>query len=126
MGPDWPEPKNIQTWPGKTPFEIHNKVDTAISYDIDFPARPTAWGFSCNQEDQRQEVQQYWKLNLDPQFLGNENDPSPAEAVQWFRDYMSCIREHALAFLRERIVHFDRKNIQFVFSVPTVVLMFSD
>lgn len=79
-----------------------------------------AWGFLCDPEDGAQEMNQYFKLNLDPQYQGVEGDPPHATAVQWFCDYMHCIREHILKYLGDRIVRFEQKNIDFVFSVPTV------
>lgn len=78
------------------------------------------WGFRCNPEDDNQETNHYFKLNLDPAYKGPAGDPSHAEACKWFRDYLASIREHTLEFLKASFVQFERKRVEFVFSVPTV------
>lgn len=78
------------------------------------------WGFDCNPEDYSQETNQYFKLNLDPAYKGPVGDPPHAEACKWYRDYLSSIREHTLKFLKGSFVQFERKRVEFVFSVPTV------
>ena len=78
------------------------------------------WGFSCNPENDSQETNHYFKLNLDPIYKGPAGDPSHAEACKWFRDYLASIREHTLKFLKASFVQFERKRVEFVFSVPTV------
>ncbi|KAK6441672.1 hypothetical protein LTR95_002088 [Oleoguttula sp. CCFEE 5521] len=115
--PDF-EVRYIQKWPGKPQHEIHNKVDTSISYDVR-TGQLKGWGFLCDHDDDGEEVNQYWKLNLDPAYVGLPDDPAHEVAAKWYRDYMFCIREHTLGFLRDSFPHFDRKNVEFVISVPT-------
>nr|OQO26109.1 hypothetical protein B0A51_04503 [Rachicladosporium sp. CCFEE 5018] len=115
--PDF-EVRYIQKWPGKPQHEIHNKVDTSISYDVR-TGQLKAWGFLCNHDNVEEEVNQYWKLNLDPAYSGLPDDPTQDVAAKWYRDYLCCIRDHTLAFLRDSFPHFDRKNVEFVISVPT-------
>lgn len=78
------------------------------------------WGFLCDPENYSQDTNQYFKLNLDPIYKGPVGDPSHAEACKWYRDYLASIRDHTLQFLRNSFVHFERKRVEFVFSVPTV------
>jgi hypothetical protein len=109
----------IQKWPGRPQSERHNKVDTAVSYDIR-TGQLRAWGFSCDVDDDEQEVNQYWKLNLDPTYRGHEGEISTKLAAKWYRDYLSCLREHTIDFLNGSFPRFEQKNIEWVFSVPTV------
>jgi hypothetical protein len=117
--PEWPDPKHIQKWPGKPPYESHNKVDTCVAYNIRND-RLESWGFSCDPEDDSQEMNQYFKLNLDPVYKGPMGDPSHAVACRWYKDYLRSIREHTIRFLTESFPRFEQKRVEFVFSVPTV------
>lgn len=117
--PEWPDPKHIQKWPGKPPYESHNKNDTCVSYNIR-SQRLEAWGFLCDPEDDSQEMNQYFKLNLDPFYKGPAGDPSHDVACSWYRDYLSSIRNHTIRFLEDSFPRFERKRVEFIFSVPTV------
>lgn len=66
------------------------------------------------------EKNQFFKLNLDPEYKAPEGDPMHAEACSWYRDYLASIREHTVQHLENTIAHFERKKVEFVFSVPTV------
>lgn len=82
--------------------------------------RLEGWGFECDPDDNGQETNQYFKLNLDPMYKSPVGDPSHEEACKWYRDYLTLLREHTLAFLKGSFGQFERKRVEFVFSVPTV------
>lgn len=117
MGPEWPDPKIIQRWPGKLGHELRNKVDSSVSYDLD-PV--TSWGFLCDPADERFEYNTLFKSYLDP---GLEYDdikgmPSTSEARTWYYDYLSCLYRYIVQYLSDSIPHFSKKRIDFVFSIP--------
>jgi hypothetical protein len=78
------------------------------------------WGFLCNPDDDGQETNQFFKLNLDPMYKCPAGDPTYKEACKWYRDYLASIREHTLGFLEDSFGQFELKCVEFVFSVPTV------
>lgn len=82
------------------------------------------WGFSCDPDNIDQEMNEWFKLNLDPEYKGPEGDPTNAVALRWYREYLSSVRVHTLEHLKITVPHFARKNVEFVFSVPTVSAAF--
>lgn len=118
MGPEWPEPKTIQRWPGKLGHELRNKVETSVSYDF-HSGHVTSWGFLCNTEDERFEYNALFKLYLDPEYKDNiEDAPTTMEARTWYHDYLNCLYQYVINHFSETIPRFNRKRIDFVFSVP--------
>ena len=118
MGPEWPDPKTIQRWPGKLGHELRNKVDSSVSYDF-YTGHVTSWGFLCNPDDERFEYNALFKLYLDPDYKDYiEDAPSTLEARTWYHDYMSCLYRYILQYFTDTIPRFSRKRIDFVFSVP--------
>jgi len=117
MGPEWPEPRTLQHWPGKLGHELRNKVDSSISYDINTGER-TSWGFLCNPDDDRYEYNALFKLNLDPEYKDPiEGAPSCAEARGWYRDYLACLYECIMRHFQSTIPRFAGKRIEFVFPL---------
>ena len=91
MGPEWPDPKTFQHWPGKLGHELRNKVDSAVSYDFHTGSFST-WGFLCDPEDERFECNTFFKLYLDPDHRDNSEDPpSFVEARAWYQDYLRAL-----------------------------------
>jgi len=82
------------------------------------------WGFSCDPDSIDHEMNEWFKLNLDPEYKGPEGDPTNAIALRWYREYLSCVRAHTLEHLRTTIPRFAEKSVEFVFSVPTVSAAF--
>lgn len=118
-GPQWPEPKTLQHWPGKLGHELRNKVDSAVSYNIE-SGDLVAWGFLCDPENEQYDHNELFKLYLDPAYQDTFGAaPSLAEAQKWFRDYLSQLRSCIVRQFEESTPHFDTKKIEYVFSVPT-------
>ena len=118
MGPEWPDPKTIQHWPGKLGHELRNKVDSTVSYDIE-TGNLTTWGFLCNPEDERFECNQYFKLVLDPDYKdSSEHAPSNEEAMMWYEDYLRCLYKYLMRHFSDTMPRFASKRIDFVFSCP--------
>jgi hypothetical protein len=122
MGPEWADPKTIQHWPGKLRHEICNKVATDIAYDI-HTGEQSSWGFLCNSEDDadRYEVNSLFKLCLDP----NHKDPTPVpltieDAKRWYLDYMRCLYDYVLTYLRDSIPHFSSKRVECVTTISKI------
>lgn len=111
MGPEWPDPKTIQHWPGKLGHEIRNKVDTSVSYDFNDKLR--TWGFLCNPDDEEREYNSLFKLYLDPNFEdGTPDPPSFQDAERWYLDYLSCLYSCIMQYLGHRITRFVARKIE--------------
>ena len=119
MGPDWPEPKTLQHWPGKMINELANKVPTLLQYDENTNV-VKAWGFLCDQDNEDADVIGYFKLHLDPAYLDPRPDaPKLEQARQWFRDYLRCIHDHVEETFSNSFPRWKSQRTEFVFSVPT-------
>ena len=114
MGPEWPEPRTIQHWPGKLGHELRNKVDSTVSYDV-AAGTLASWGFLCNPDDDRVEYNALFKLNLDPDYKDPiEGAPSTNEARTWYRDYMSCLYQYVMRHFTDTIPRFQSKRVEYV------------
>lgn len=119
MGPDWPEPKTIQHWPGKMINELANKVPTALQYEYDSNT-VKAWGFLCDPDNRDTDTITRFKLYLDPTHSDARQDsPSLGQARQWFHDYLCCIHNHIETTFSESFPRWKTQRTEFVFSVPT-------
>jgi hypothetical protein len=119
MAPEWAAPATIQHWPGKLGHENRNKVDTAIAYDPR-TGHPTTWGFLIDKENRDLEVQDLFKLYLDPTHRDDfREQPTLEEARKWFTDYMRCIYQAIKGHFDDTLPRWNNKNVEFLFSVPT-------
>ncbi|KXT02455.1 hypothetical protein AC578_7826 [Pseudocercospora eumusae] len=119
MGPEWPEPKTIQRWPGKLGHELRNKVDTSISYDLKSDKLKN-WGFLCNPDDETCEFNELFKLYLDPHYEDPTGiAPSIEQAQSWFRDYLHCLHRYINRHFNETTPRYEIKRVEYVFSIPT-------
>jgi len=98
---------------------MRNKVDTAIGYRVDSRGQQT-WGFVCDEDDDAFEINTLFKLHLDPKYKDvSSYAPAHDEAQEWYRDYLASLYHYIMRFFADRIPHFEAKNLEFVFSVPT-------
>ena len=120
MAPEWAAPTAIQHWPGRLGHENRNKVTTAIAYDPR-TGKPVTWGFLVDQETRDLEVQELFKLYLDPAHRDEDyrEQPSLQEARRWFSDYLRCIYQTIKEHFDETYPRWTTKNVEFLFSVPT-------
>lgn len=119
MGPDWPEPKTLQHWPGKLINELANKVPTLLQYD-GITGAVKGWGFLCDQESDDTDFLGYFKLHLDPSFSDPRPDaPTLEQAGQWFQDYLHCVHDHIEQSFSDAFPRWKTQRTEFVFSVPT-------
>jgi len=119
MAPDWPAPITIQHWPGKLGHENRNKVDTAIAYDPR-TGYPATWGFLVDKTSPDLEVQELFKLYLDPTHQDEFRDHiSLDEARRWFTDYLRCIFQAIKQHFSDSYPRWSSKSVEFLFSVPT-------
>ncbi|KAL4875397.1 hypothetical protein BJY04DRAFT_224064 [Aspergillus karnatakaensis] len=120
-GPHWPPPKPIQHWPGLVGSQIATKVPSHILYHPSLPS--PKWGFQCEESlslPDTKEIKQYFKLNLDPDFVDSRpNAPSREQATRYFQDYIAAIYGYVVEYLRKTMPRFEGLRIEFVFSVPT-------
>ena len=112
MGPEWPEPRTIQHWPGKLGHELRNKVDSSVSYEISTGNR-TTWGFLCNPDDDRYEYNALFKSNLDPDYKDPiEGGPTCEEARCWYRDYLHFLSRYLVAHFSNTIPGFAENRVE--------------
>lgn len=113
--PDWPEPKTIQKWPGKAGHELRNKVDTRISYDLT-TNKVKSWGFLCDPSDEDCELNELFKLYLDPQYEDDTGVAPPvAQAQTWYCDFLRCLHTFITRYFDERDPRFGSKRVEYVF-----------
>ena len=118
MGPDWPEPKTLQHWPGKMIYELANKVPTLLRYNEETNT-VKAWGFLCNQGVEDNGIG-YFKLHLDPAFTDSRPDaPSLEQARQWFQDYLRSLHDYIEERFSDSFPRWKSQRTEFIFSVPT-------
>ena len=114
MGPEWPDPRTIQHWPGKLGHELRNKVESSVSYDV-HTGHLTTWGFLCNPEDERFEYNALFKLNLDPDYKDPiEGAPSNQEARGWYQDYLGGLYRYVMQYFHDTVARFQSKRIESV------------
>ena len=121
MAPEWPEPKQIQHWPGRIISELVNKVPTILGYVEGTNALQT-WGCLCDFEEQDDlDHKQLFKLNLDPEHRdpGVVNAPSVEDAREWFCDFLRCVHDHVKQYFDNRFPSWMDQKVEWVFSVPT-------
>ena len=121
MGPDWPEPKTLQHWPGKMINELANKVPTLLQYKEN-SREVKAWGFLCDQESEDTDILACFKLHLDPAYVDPRTDapvPTLEEAREWFQDYLRCLHDHIEDYFSNAFPRWKTQRTEFVFSVPT-------
>ncbi|KKK14585.1 hypothetical protein ARAM_005798 [Aspergillus rambellii] len=116
-GPSWPAPKSIQHWPGLMGSEIATKVPSHLLYCDG----SKEWGFQCDKTlADAKDIKQYFKLNLDPQFRDpRPNAPTREDAARYFQDYIYCIYQYTVTYLKKSLPRFEGSKIEFIFSVPT-------
>ena len=121
MGPDWAEPKTLQHWPGKMISELANKVPTRFQYKEN-SREIKAWGFLCDLESEEADVQEIFKLYLDPEYVDPRayaKIPTLEEARQWFQDFLRCLHDHIEDYFSNAFPRWKTQRTEFVFSVPT-------
>ena len=119
MGPDWPEPKTLQHWPGKLIYELANKVPTLLQYKENC-RDVKAWGFLCDQDSEEADIKDCFKLHLDPGYVDPRPDaPRLEDARQWFRDYLRCLHDHIEETFSNSFPRWKTQRTEFIFSVPT-------
>ena len=119
MGPEWPEPRTVQHWPGKMLSEIANKVPTRLQYD-DNTNQVKSWGFLCEVDDPDANIIETFKLHLDPEY----KDPRPEatslkQARQYYQDYLRCLHDYIENMFAEQYKGWRSLRCEFIFSVPT-------
>ena len=115
MGPEWPEPRTIQHWPGLVGSELANKVATAVAYDGRTGAL-VSWGFMVDLDNNDLQTEMLFKLYLDPQHRDAFRDaPTLDEARMWYRDYLSCLYQTICQFFSDSFPRWESKNVEFCF-----------
>ena len=111
-GPEWPEPRTIQHWPGKVGHELRNKVDSSVSYDGK-TGQFASWGFLCDPDDEDYEYNALFKLNLDPDYKDPiQGAPPCQEARGWYQDYLASLYSYIMAHCVETMPRFQSKRIE--------------
>ena len=109
--------KRFQQW-GAIVSEVANKVPSRISYSSR-TRRVNGWGFNCDYDDPDSEIQEFFKLYLDPEYQDDYDGVTSADAQRYYRDYLSLIHTHIVGFFNARFPDFASMAVEFIFSVPT-------
>ncbi len=97
--------------------ELENKVPTRLQYK-DNTREVKAWGFLCDQESEDTDIVEYFKLNLDPEYVDPRTEadvPTLEDARGWFQDYLRCVYDYIKQYFSDA---FPGRRTEFVFSVP--------
>ena len=117
MGPDWPEPKTMQHWPGKMINELANKVPTLLQYN-EQTNTVKAWGFQCDQQS-RNSIRNF-KLLLDPAFSDSQSGKGKVEQARlWYQDFLRCLHDYIEESFSNSFPRWKSQRVEFIFSVPT-------
>ena len=96
--------------------ELANKVPTMVQY---MPGSDSAkgWGFLCDQDGGDSNVEDCFKLHLDPEFKGYQTPDAPTlqQARRWFQDFLRGIHDHII----DTFPRWGMERVEFIFSVPT-------
>ena len=118
QAPQWSDPKTFQQWTAII-SELANKVPSKLAYNK-ATGKLQAWGLYCLENDPSLDIQELFKLNLDPDYLDPyEFAPTTERARMWYVDYLRCIRQHVVHHFASRIPQWNSMAIEWVFSVPT-------
>lgn len=119
--PEWYAPWCVQRWPrpqGTDPGQLSNKVATQVGYDVH--ERLSNWGFLCVADGNPITLEKEFKLYIDPMFRDdNPTRPSHAEAMKYYRDYMTSLHTYIEQFFSQSIASWHQKNVEYLFSIPT-------
>ena len=118
MAPEWAAPKTIQHWPGKLGYETRNKVDTVVAYEQE-SRRLVQWGFLVDDSREDLEIQELFKLHLDPLFHRETHEFRVHEVRDWFVDFMGNLHKAIEDHFDESYARWRGKKVEFLFSVPT-------
>lgn len=113
----WTTVKRFQQW-GAIVSEVANKVPSRIAYSAR-TGRIKGFGFNCDFEDPDSEIQEFFKLYLDPDYRDDYDGVSNTDARRYYRDYLSLIHSHVVRFFHDRFPHFASQTVEWIFSVPT-------
>ena len=113
----WTNPKTFQHWSCNV-NEIANKVPSRVSYNAHTGAL-TSWGFACDVEDQNSDIQEHFKLYLDPEYKDDYADLACEDAQRYFYDYLCRVHDHVARHFNDRIPQWTEMTVGWVFSVPT-------
>jgi len=109
--------KRFQQW-GAIVSEVANKVPSRIAYSSR-TGQIKGFGFNCDFEDPNCEIQEFFKLYLDPEYQDDYEGVSNAEAQRYYRDYLLLIHAHIVRFFHDRFPDFRSQSVEWIFSVPT-------
>lgn len=118
QAPRWSDPKTFQQWTSII-SELANKVPSRLAYNK-ATRKLQAWGLYCPDHDPSLDLQELFKLNLDPDYVDPyEFAPTTEQARVWYVDYLNCVRQHLVYHFASRIPQWNSMAVEWVFSVPT-------
>jgi hypothetical protein len=118
QAPRWSDPKTFQQWTSVI-SELANKVPSRLAYSKT-TGELQAWGLYCQDYNPSLELQELFKLNLDPDYLDPyESAPTTEQARVWYVDYLHCVYQHLVYHFSSRIPQWNSMAVEWIFSVPT-------
>ena len=89
-----------------------------MSYDIQ-TGKVKTWGFACDLGDPNTDVQEHFKLYLDPDYRDDYADLTSNDAQRYFHDFLCLVHDHVAQYFQNRIPQWTQMRVGWVFSVPT-------
>lgn len=113
MGPEWPEPRPIYRWPGKSDHELSRRVDTCVSSNVS-TGEPVTWGFLSDAEDERYEYNALFLLNMNPDYRDPivVGAPTYQEAQMWYQQYLTFLYRYLIQYFSDTMPRFNAKTVE--------------
>lgn len=89
-----------------------------MGYDSD--GNPKTWGSLCNPEEEGIEIEECFKVYLNPRFEDEyEGRPTHSEARIYFKDFLRHIYRFIVDYFLKTVPRWANRNVEYLFSVPT-------
>jgi hypothetical protein len=97
---------------------LANKVPSQISYGPN--EKPNSWGFLCDPSENGVEIEELFKLYLNPEFEDNyPGRPTHQEARKLFKDYMRCVYNFTEHYFSGAVPRWAKRKVEYLFTIPT-------
>ncbi|KAF7506955.1 hypothetical protein GJ744_011086 [Endocarpon pusillum] len=118
IGPTWPPPKCIQKWPSRVVNPFAFKVPSRVGYRSG--RRPKTWGFLCNPDEEDVQIEEHFKMYLNPRFDDHYGGrQTHHEARTYFKDFLRCIYNFIVGYFLDTVPRWADIRVEYLFSIPT-------
>lgn len=117
IGPDWSDPRTLNSWPSYDGIQRADKVATRVAYSKT-GHNLVSWGFGATLGDDSVHVREHFKLTLDSEYE-DDRGITCQQARQWYYDYLVCLHSEIEKFFERSVPRWREMRIEYSFSTPT-------